>query len=131
MLTCGRNNFLAASCIFSYLFSFCTCNFASLQEENVLSDFLKNRLTKNSPPGGMVNNTVYVYVDLYQIVDVDEKNGVLTLKLWLFTYYRLDESLWKPSEYKGVNRLQFPMDTFWNPDIGSYLKKGLVKILNC
>ena len=55
---------------------------------------------------------------LNQIVDVDKRNGIVTLKLWLFDYYRLDDALWNPSDYDNVTRMQFPADTFWKPDIG-------------
>ena len=67
---------------------------------------------------GMVDNKVYLYIDLYQIVDVDERNGVLALKLWIFVYYRINEQLWEPDDFSGARRMQFPMNTFWQPDVG-------------
>ena len=34
----------------------------------------------------MVNDTVFIFIDLYQIVNMDEKNGILALKLWMYIY---------------------------------------------
>ena len=76
--------------------------FNSEAEEKVLRDLVLNKLTKNSPPGAMVNDTVFTFVDLYQIADVDEKNGILTLKMWTYIYYWMDQPLWDPAQYSGV-----------------------------
>ena len=64
----------------------------------------------------MVNDTVFIFIDLYQIVNVDEKNGILALKLWMYIYYDLD-LLWDEAQFGGLRTMQFPMDTFWKPDI--------------
>ena len=92
--------------------------FTSAKEEKLLRGLLKNKLTKNSPPAGIVNDTVFVYMDLYQIINIQEKNGILTLKLWMYIYYNLKEPLWESSNFSGVRTMQFPMDSFWKPDIG-------------
>ena len=92
--------------------------FASEKEEQGLRNYLLGRLTKNSPPAGMQNDSVFLFLDLYQIINVDEKNGILDLKFWIFLYYNMNESLWAEPDYSGVRAMQFPMDTFWRPDIG-------------
>ena len=104
--------------LISYLSVTANGNFANSQKEEELSKILKRRLTRKSPPAGMINDTVFVYLDVYQIVAVDEKNSALTLKLWVIKYYRLNDSFWDPSSYDNVKRLQFPVDTFWIPDLG-------------
>ena len=91
--------------------------FESKTEEKKLSSYLEERLTQNSPPAGMYKQTVFLFLGLYQIVDVDEKNGHLTLKLWMYTYYKVGP-LWEPTEYSNTTRMQFPRNTFWEPDIG-------------
>ena len=65
-----------------------------------------------------MNDSVMVYMDLRQIVDVTEKDGVLTVKLWIYFYFMLEEPLWDVSQFWGVKSMQFPMDSFWRPDIG-------------
>ena len=69
-------------------------------------------------PLGMLNETVFIYLSLYQIVDVDERNGVLTVKLWMYLYYKFKEPLWDPAEYSNATRMQFLPNTFWKPDVG-------------
>ena len=92
--------------------------FESAAEEKQLVDLLEAKLTKHSPPAGMVNQTVFMYLSIYQIVDVDEKNGILTLKLWMYLYYKMYNALWDPALYKNTTRMQFQPDTFWKPDVG-------------
>ena len=68
----------------------------------------------------MTNNTVYVYVDLYQILDVDEKNGVLSAKLWVYMYYFTPSAHWNRSEFGGLDFVVVPAKTFWQPDLGKF-----------
>ena len=89
-----------------------------VNEETVLLQKLNNVLPKYHPPHDMQNNTVYIYVDLYQILDVDEKNGVLSAKLWLYFYYYTPSALWDPNDYNGTQGLLVPANTFWTADIG-------------
>ena len=69
----------------------------------------------------MHNDTVYTYIDLYQIVDVDEKNGILKAKFWLFYYYYSPAARWNPEDYGNINIMQVPAKTFWTPSIGKFL----------
>ena len=91
--------------------------FQNSAQEAELETLLKNRLTKLTPPGGLVNNSVEVCSDLYQIVDVDEKNGMINLKIWMYVSYKLEEPLWEPSDFGNTTKVQFPTDTFWRPDL--------------
>ena len=91
--------------------------FQNSAEENGLVEKLTQRLTKLTPPAGMLNNSVTVFCDLYQIVDVDEKNGVIKLKIWLFISYKMEEKLWDPSEHGNMTNIQLKGDTLWRPDI--------------
>ena len=95
--------------------------FETKAEEKELTDLLETKLTQNSPPAGMLNQTVFLFIGVYQILDVDEKNGHLTMKLWMYVYYRFKSPLWDPKHYKNVTRLQFNPNTFWVPDIGWFL----------
>uniref|UniRef100_A0A3B3HX37 Neuronal acetylcholine receptor subunit alpha-7 n=2 Tax=Oryzias latipes TaxID=8090 RepID=A0A3B3HX37_ORYLA len=64
--------------------------------------------------------TVHFTLSLIQIMDVDEKNQVLTSNMWLqMTWY--DHYLqWNQSEYPGVKNLRFTSDQVWTPDILLY-----------
>uniref|UniRef100_A0A3P9DL83 Neuronal acetylcholine receptor subunit alpha-7 n=1 Tax=Maylandia zebra TaxID=106582 RepID=A0A3P9DL83_9CICH len=59
-------------------------------------------------------------LSLIQIMDVDEKNQVLTSNMWLqMTWY--DHYLqWNQSEHPGVKNLRFTTDQIWTPDILLY-----------
>uniref|UniRef100_A0A1I7UUM1 Neur_chan_LBD domain-containing protein n=1 Tax=Caenorhabditis tropicalis TaxID=1561998 RepID=A0A1I7UUM1_9PELO len=54
---------------------------------------------------------------LQQLVDVDEKNQVITLVVW--TQYKWSDykMKWSPEEYGNITALQIPFGTLWKPDI--------------
>ena len=96
-------------------------------EENNLLQFLQERIPKYTHPLDMLNRTVYMYIDLYQIVDVDEKNGVLKAKFWLFYYYYSKLAQWEPENYGNITVAQFPAKTFWTPSIGQFLRTRILQ----
>ncbi|XP_075874799.1 neuronal acetylcholine receptor subunit alpha-7-like isoform X4 [Nelusetta ayraudi] len=56
-------------------------------------------------------------VTLRQIIDVDEKNQILTTNMWLnlqWTDYQLQ---WNVADYPGVSNLRFRDGQIWKPDI--------------
>ena len=86
--------------------------------ETRLLDKLKSSIPQYSPPADFKDKTVFIYLDLYQLLDVDEKNGLMTAKLWLYYYYYSDSAKWDPSEYGNIQALLVPPLTFWTADIG-------------
>ncbi|KIH45679.1 Neurotransmitter-gated ion-channel ligand binding domain protein, partial [Ancylostoma duodenale] len=59
---------------------------------------------------------------LQQILDVDEKNQLVSLNAWL-SYTWQDYSLvWDPEKYEGIQDIRFPgsADHIWRPDILLY-----------
>ncbi|XP_051812785.1 neuronal acetylcholine receptor subunit alpha-7-like isoform X2 [Acanthochromis polyacanthus] len=63
--------------------------------------------------------TVQFSFTLMQVMDVDEKNQILTTNAWLQMWY--DHYLqWNQSEYPGVKNLRFTPDQVWTPDILLY-----------
>ncbi|XP_069114291.1 neuronal acetylcholine receptor subunit alpha-10-like [Argopecten irradians] len=57
---------------------------------------------------------------LSQIIDVDEKNQILTTNCWLNQMW-IDYSLrWNPDEYGGIKVARIPYDSVWRPDIFLY-----------
>ncbi|XP_074509680.1 neuronal acetylcholine receptor subunit alpha-7-like isoform X2 [Sebastes fasciatus] len=63
--------------------------------------------------------TVQFSFTLMQVMDVDEKNQILTTNAWLQMWY--DHYLqWNQSEYPGVKNLRFSPGQVWTPDILLY-----------
>ncbi|XP_075244617.1 neuronal acetylcholine receptor subunit beta-3-like [Convolutriloba macropyga] len=85
-------------------------------EQTKLMERLKNSLPKYAPPDDMKNNTVHIFIDIYQISDVNERQGVITVKLWLYYYYYSEHAKWNASEYRFPGLL-VPKGTFWEADI--------------
>ncbi|XP_033965070.1 neuronal acetylcholine receptor subunit alpha-7a isoform X1 [Pseudochaenichthys georgianus] len=64
--------------------------------------------------------TVHFGLTLRQIMDVDEKNQVLTTNIWLQLYWDDFYLQWNPSDYPGVPNVRFPDNLIWKPDILLY-----------
>ncbi|XP_076864248.1 cholinergic receptor, nicotinic, alpha 11 isoform X1 [Brachyhypopomus gauderio] len=64
--------------------------------------------------------TVVLSLSLVQIMDVDEKNQVLTTNIWLNMRWYDHYLQWNQSEYPGVKNLRFTTDQIWTPDILLY-----------
>ncbi|XP_007459955.1 PREDICTED: neuronal acetylcholine receptor subunit alpha-7-like [Lipotes vexillifer] len=64
--------------------------------------------------------TVYFSLSLLQIMDVDEKNQVLTTNIWLQMSWMDHYLQWNMSEYPGVKTVRFPDGQIWKPDILLY-----------
>ena len=47
-------------------------------------------------------NLINTFDSLQQIVDLDEKNQILTSNIWLSLYWNDDGLVWNSSEYGGV-----------------------------
>ena len=104
--------------ILTFLFLVVSVNPDNLVEkEKELLESFQGNLTLYMAPEAMTNNTVFIFVDLYQILDVNEKEGLVSLKLWVFYYYHLEHIRWDPAEYAGRNTFVLPKGTFWAPDI--------------
>ncbi|XP_029643592.1 neuronal acetylcholine receptor subunit alpha-10-like isoform X1 [Octopus sinensis] len=56
-------------------------------------------------------------LSLNQILDLDEKNQVLTTAVWIYEEW-IDENLkWEPEVYQGLNMIVVPSELLWVPDI--------------
>ncbi|XP_028257594.1 neuronal acetylcholine receptor subunit alpha-7-like isoform X2 [Parambassis ranga] len=64
--------------------------------------------------------TVNFGLSLMQIMDVDEKNQVLTTNIWLRLYWNDYYLQWDKDEYPGVSNVRFPDHLIWKPDILLY-----------
>ncbi|CAJ0563897.1 unnamed protein product, partial [Mesorhabditis spiculigera] len=54
---------------------------------------------------------------LQQLVDVDEKNQVVTLVIWTQMTWHDYKMRWDPIEYGNITTLQVPSGSLWKPDV--------------
>uniref|UniRef100_A0A8D1W7V0 Neuronal acetylcholine receptor subunit beta-3 n=2 Tax=Sus scrofa TaxID=9823 RepID=A0A8D1W7V0_PIG len=86
------------------------------------------------------NDTIKVYFGLKisQLVDVDEKNQLMTTNVWLKQEWTDHKLRWNPDEYGGIHSIKVPSESLWLPDIvlfenadgrfeGSLMTKAIVK----
>nr|AWJ68157.1 putative nicotinic acetylcholine receptor 6 [Hirudo verbana] len=64
--------------------------------------------------------TVKIGLRLSQIIDVDEKNQIMTTNVWLDQQWFDYRLTWHAEEYGGADRLFVPSDEIWLPDIVLY-----------
>ncbi|XP_030645024.1 cholinergic receptor, nicotinic, alpha 11 [Chanos chanos] len=85
--------------------------------KNLLKDYnrMERPVANDSQP-----LTVVLSMSLIQIMDVDEKNQVLTTNIWLNMHWYDHYLQWNQSEYPGVKNLRFTTDQVWTPDILLY-----------
>uniref|UniRef100_A0A8C9SHG7 Neuronal acetylcholine receptor subunit alpha-7-like n=1 Tax=Scleropages formosus TaxID=113540 RepID=A0A8C9SHG7_SCLFO len=74
--------------------------------------------------------TVHFTFSLMQIMDVDEKNQVLTSNIWLQLYWTDYYLQWNTTAYPGVTNVRFPDSQIWKPDILLYNSPGCKKCFN-
>ena len=108
------------SLILAFFFSMCLQKIAPLQHNNYGQNLFNNITQKFSrfvPPLSLKDNLVKIYSELFQILEVDEKGGTITLKLVNVYIYQSEEAKWNPDEHHGVNVFDVPLGTFWKPNI--------------
>ncbi|CAL8302624.1 unnamed protein product [Arctogadus glacialis] len=68
------------------------------------------------------NDTVRVRFGLKisQLVDVDEKNQLMTTNVWLWQEWIDYKLRWNPAEYGGITSIRVPSESIWLPDIVLY-----------
>ncbi|TNN42648.1 Neuronal acetylcholine receptor subunit alpha-7 [Liparis tanakae] len=82
-------------------------------QRSLLKNLLKDYNRMERPVGNDSQPlTVIFSLSMVQIMDVDEKNQVLTTNMWL--------RMWNQSEHPGVKNLRFTTDQIWTPDILLY-----------
>ncbi|KAJ7307248.1 hypothetical protein JRQ81_009244 [Phrynocephalus forsythii] len=90
-------------------------------QRQLLKDLMEGYTPLERPVGDDAQPlTVHFTLSLMQIMDVDEKNQVLTTNVWLQMYWYDHYLQWNESEYPGVKSLRFLSDHVWTPDILLY-----------
>ena len=68
--------------------------------------------------GEVVNVTLYI--SLYKLIKIDEKEEKMQLSVWLEQRWRDYRLAWNSSEYGGLQEINVPPHLIWKPDIVLY-----------
>ncbi|XP_072918335.1 neuronal acetylcholine receptor subunit alpha-2-like [Hemitrygon akajei] len=92
------------------------------QAEELLLKTLFTGYNKLSRPVANSSDTVFVHLGLSiaQLVDVDEKNQMMTTNVWVKQEWNDFKLRWDPSEYENVTSIRVPSELLWRPDIILY-----------
>ncbi|XP_071964744.1 acetylcholine receptor subunit alpha-like 1 [Antedon mediterranea] len=55
-----------------------------------------------------------------QLIDVDEKNQIMTTNVWLKQQWYDYKLAWDPADYNGISILRVPSEMLWLPDLVLY-----------
>uniref|UniRef100_A0AAY4B035 Uncharacterized protein n=1 Tax=Denticeps clupeoides TaxID=299321 RepID=A0AAY4B035_9TELE len=122
--------FLAACGIFIIFFScvhfYTIILLARADAEERLLKTLFASYNKFSRPVANISEVVLVHfgLSIAQLIDVDEKNQMMTTNVWNYNWnhgewndYKLR---WNPDEYENVTSIRIPSEIIWRPDIVLY-----------
>ncbi|CAL1526681.1 unnamed protein product [Lymnaea stagnalis] len=75
--------------------------------------------TAESRPVKNASHTVQVTfaLALNQLLDLDEKNQILSTSVWIYEEWKDEMLRWSPSDYDGQQAIMIPADSVWLPDI--------------
>ncbi|XP_013406864.1 acetylcholine receptor subunit alpha-like 1 [Lingula anatina] len=111
---------LGASVILLFTFKVCE---GTADAKRLYDDLLyKSGYNKLIRPVGNNSDklTVKLGLRLTQLIDVDEKNQIMTTNVWLMHEWDDYKLRWNPKDYGGVNILYVPADRIWLPDVVLY-----------
>ncbi|XP_074650170.1 acetylcholine receptor subunit alpha-like isoform X2 [Tubulanus polymorphus] len=102
------------------IFRECHCNpHAKRLYDDLLKSSGYNKLIR--PVGNNTDKlTVYLNLKISQLIDVDEKNQIMTTNVWLRQEWMDYKLKWDPTEYGDVTELFVPSEDIWLPDIVIY-----------
>ncbi|XP_048471543.1 5-hydroxytryptamine receptor 3A [Rhincodon typus] len=84
-----------------------------------LSDYLMTNYSKGVRPVRDWRKTTTVAIDVmvYAILDVDEKNQVLTTYIWYRQIWTDEFLMWNPKNFDDIKQISIPTANIWVPDI--------------
>ncbi|GAB6027786.1 Cholinergic receptor, nicotinic, alpha [Chamberlinius hualienensis] len=104
------------------MFTFHASDGKADQNEYRLMRYLMNNYDKSVRPAKNASEPMNVTfgLALTQIIDVDERNQILTTNSWLNQMW-IDYNLqWNESEFGGIQVIRVPAEKVWKPDIILY-----------
>ncbi|CAL1289880.1 unnamed protein product [Larinioides sclopetarius] len=97
---------------------------ATARDENEyrLTKYLLSNYDKSVRPARHTSEPVNVTfgLALTQIIDVDERNQILTTNCWLNQIWMDYGLVWNHTEFGGIKVVRIPADKVWRPDIILY-----------
>ncbi|XP_061113429.1 neuronal acetylcholine receptor subunit alpha-4b [Conger conger] len=90
--------------------------------EDRLMKSLFARYNKLSRPVANISDVVLVRfgLSIAQLIDVDEKNQMMTTNVWVKQEWNDYKLRWNPEEYENVTSIRIPSELIWRPDIVLY-----------
>ncbi|XP_071946518.1 neuronal acetylcholine receptor subunit beta-4-like [Antedon mediterranea] len=87
-----------------------------------LREILFRQYNKLPIPVQNTSDVLEIVFDLYlsQLIDVDERNQVMTAKVWIIHEWVDHRLQWEEDEYDGVSSIIVPTSLIWTPDIILY-----------
>ncbi|RUS71038.1 hypothetical protein EGW08_021196, partial [Elysia chlorotica] len=95
--------------------------YGSDDEYRLVRDLMKGYNKQVKP--SVINNqalNVSFGVALAQIIDLDEKNQIITTNCWNTQIWHDPKLTWDPKKYGSIEVVRLPYDTVWLPDIVLY-----------
>ncbi|XP_072515939.1 neuronal acetylcholine receptor subunit alpha-4b isoform X2 [Salminus brasiliensis] len=107
---------------FSLALSVCTLTPARAHAEERLLQVLFSHYNKLSRPVANISDVVLVHfgLSIAQLIDVDEKNQMMTTNVWVKQEWSDYKLRWNPEEYENVTSIRIPSELIWRPDIVLY-----------
>ncbi|KAM6984595.1 neuronal acetylcholine receptor subunit alpha-10 [Aplochiton taeniatus] len=89
--------------------------------QKLLSDLFVNYTSALRPVEDTDNIiNVTLQITLSQIIDMDERNQILTTYLWIRQVWSDFYLSWKKEDYDGLDTIRVPSSSVWRPDIVLY-----------
>ncbi|XP_028824770.1 neuronal acetylcholine receptor subunit alpha-4-like isoform X3 [Denticeps clupeoides] len=90
-------------------------------EERLLKTLFAS-YNKFSRPVANISEVVLVHfgLSIAQLIDVDEKNQMMTTNVWVKQEWNDYKLRWNPDEYENVTSIRIPSEIIWRPDIVLY-----------
>ncbi|CAL2038088.1 unnamed protein product [Caenorhabditis brenneri] len=90
-------------------------------EEKSERTLIKHLLSNYSPYSRPIKDyhtvlTVSVHSQIYNLVEVNEKNEQIKLLLWFPHGWKDDYLTWNPDEWNGIEKIIIPKSLIWMPD---------------
>uniref|UniRef100_A0A4X1SNB6 Neuronal acetylcholine receptor subunit alpha-4 n=1 Tax=Sus scrofa TaxID=9823 RepID=A0A4X1SNB6_PIG len=87
-------------------------------EERLLKKLFSG-YNKWSRPVANISDVVLVHfgLSIAQLIDVDEKNQMMTTNVWVKQEWHDYKLRWDPADYENVTSIRVPSELIWRPDI--------------
>ena len=89
-------------------------------EEKLINDLMANYTSRVRPHGGSNNQVLQVVIDvgILQLIDVDEKNGMVDGFYYMYIQWTDEKLSWNPAHYEDIDLIVPPEESIWAPNIG-------------